>query len=158
MYEKILVPLDGSEVAEAALPNVADLALKMAPETVVEVSLLQVITAINYNVLTESGSAQIPYTESELAQIKQTALNYLEKVADGLRGQGIQVKTIATVGHAAEEIINAAHETDAHLIAMSTHGLSGLKRWALGSVTDKVLHESDIPMLIVRVKPERLKS
>ena len=57
-----------------------------------------------------------------------------------------------------EEIIKAAQDTEANLIAMSTHGASGLKRWAMGSVADKVLHHSEIPVLIVRVYHEKLKS
>lgn len=158
MYEKILVPLDGSEVAEAALPNIEDLALKMAPKTEIEVTLLQVVSTITYNVLTDDVRAQIPYTESEMAQIKHKALDYLEKVAAGMRGKGIKVQTMVSAGHAAEEIIKAAYETGANLIAMSTHGRSGLKRWALGSIADKVLHESDIPTLIVRAKRDKLKS
>jgi nucleotide-binding universal stress UspA family protein len=59
---------------------------------------------------------------------------------------------MVTVGEAAEEILKAAKETGANLIAMSTHGRSGLGRWALGSVTDKVLHLSEIPVLTVRAK------
>jgi nucleotide-binding universal stress UspA family protein len=72
-----------------------------------------------------------------------------------MRAKGIKVKTMISAGHAAEEIIKAAHDTDTNLIAMSTHGLSGLKRWALGSITDKVLHESEIPVLVVRTKHQK---
>jgi nucleotide-binding universal stress UspA family protein len=152
MYEKILVPLDGSKVAEAALPNVADLAMRMAPKTRIEVTLLQVISNLTYNVLTPEELAQIPYSEEDLKQIKQKSLDYLEKVAGTLRAKRIEVKTIVTVGHAAEEIIKVARQTDANVIAMSTHGYSGVKRWALGSIADKVLHISDIPVLLIRVK------
>lgn len=62
------------------------------------------------------------------------------------------VKTIVTEGHAAEKIIKIAHDVNADLIAMSTHGRSGLRKWALGNITDKVLHESSIPVLTVRAK------
>jgi nucleotide-binding universal stress UspA family protein len=152
MYEKILVPLDGSKVAEAALPNVTDLAIRMSPGTKIEVTLLQVVSTLTYNVLTENENAQIPYSESDLKEIKRKALAYLEKVAASLRAKGIDVKTKVAVGHAAEEIIKAASETGANVIAMSTHGFSGIKRWALGSVTDKVLHTSATPVLVVRAK------
>ena len=152
MYEKILVPLDGSKVAECALPNVEELVVKMAPKTIIEVTLLQVISNITYNVLTPEELAQIPYSEADLAQIKQKAQDYLEKVAATLRSKNIGVKTVVTVGHAAEEIVKAAQNTGANLIAMSTHGYSGVKRWAIGSVADKVLHSSDIPVLLVRAK------
>jgi len=152
MYEKILVPLDGSKVAEAALPNVEDLVIRMAPKTRIVVTLLQVISNLTYNVLTPEELAQIPYSEADLKQIKQKSMDYLEKIAATLRNKQISVKTRVSVGHAAEEIMKAAQETGANLIAMSTHGYSGVKRWALGSVADKVLHISDIPVLLVRVK------
>lgn len=152
MYEKILVPLDGSKTAEAALPNVQDLVVRMAPTTKIEITFLQVISNLTYNVLTTEEMAQIPYSESDLKQITQKALDYLEGVAGPLRAKGMNIKTMTTVGHAADEIVKAAHETGANLIAMSTHGLSGIKRWAMGSVADKVLHISDIPVLVVRAK------
>jgi len=152
MYEKILVPLDGSKVAETVLANVEDLVIRMAPKTKIEVTLLQVISNLTYNVLTPEEEAQIPYSVAELKQIKQNTLEYLERVAAPLRDKSLDVKTIVTVGHAAEEIIKIAHQTGANVIAMSTHGYSGVKRWALGSVADKVLHSSDIPVFIVRAK------
>ena len=152
MYEKILVPLDGSKVAEAALPNVENLVIRMAPKTKIKVTLLQVISNLTYNVLTPEELAQIPYTEADLEKIKQKSLKYLENVAATLRNNGVDVKTMIAVGHAAEEIIKAAQKTGANVIAMSTHGYSGVKRWALGSVADKVLHSSEIPVLLVRAK------
>ena len=154
MYERILVPLDGSAIAEAVLPNIEDLALRMAPKTEVEATLVQVISTLTYNVLTEDDRAQIPYSQGDMNQIKKRATDYLEKVAARMASKGIKVKTMVTEGHAAEEIIKAAARTDANVIAMSTHGFSGLKRWALGSVADKVLHESNVPVLIVRAKHE----
>ena len=148
MYEKILVPLDGSGVAEAVLPNVEDLAIKMAPATSIEVTLIQVISMMTYNVLTEDEKAQVPYSEADIKQISQKAQAYLDRVAAGMKSKGIKVNTMVRTGHAAEEIIDAAHDIKANLIAMSTHGLSGLRRWAMGSIADKVLHES--PVLVVR--------
>jgi nucleotide-binding universal stress UspA family protein len=152
MYEKILVPLDGSKVGEAALPNVENLAVRMAPETKIEVTLLQVISNLTYNVLTPEEQAQVPYSEADLKQIKQGALDYLEKVAAKLRVKGIDVKILVMTGHPAEGIIKAAQQTGANVIAMCTHGYSGVKRWALGSVADKVLHSSEIPVLLIRAK------
>jgi nucleotide-binding universal stress UspA family protein len=152
MYEKILVPLDGSKVGETALNNIEDLAIKLSPGTKVEIFLLQVISDLTFDVLTDSVAAQLPYSENDIRKIKQGVQNYLDKIALSLRQRGIAVTTIVVEGHAAEEIIKAAQQTNADLIAMSTHGRSGLRRWALGSVTDKVLHESKIPVLTVRAK------
>ena len=152
MYEKIIVPLDGSKVAEAVLPDIQGIVQRMVNGTRVEVTLLQVISNLTYNVLTPEEQVQIPYSAEDLQQIKQNAQSYLEKIAASLRSNGIDVKTMVSVGNAAEEIINAADKTGANLIAMSTHGYSGVKRWAIGSVADKVLHIANIPVLIVRAK------
>ena len=150
MYERILVPLDGSKVGEAALAEVESLAIKLAPCTQVEVTLLQVISDITFDFLTDNEAAQLPYDQGDLQKIEQAARNYLEKAAARLQGKDIQVKVMVTEGHAAEEIVKAAISTNADLIAMSSHGRSGLKRWALGSITDKVLHESPVSVLTVR--------
>jgi nucleotide-binding universal stress UspA family protein len=156
MYERILIPLDGSKVGEAALPEVENLLSKLAPDTQVEVTLLQVISDITYDFLTDDEAAQLPYDQGDLQKIEQAARNYLEKVAIRLKEKGIQVKIVVKEGHAAEEIVKSANSLNADLIAMSSHGRSGLRRWALGSITDKVIHESPISVLIVRsdkVKP-----
>jgi nucleotide-binding universal stress UspA family protein len=158
MYERILVPLDGSKTGEAALPNVEDLALKIMPGGQVEVTLLQVISELNYDFLTDKENAQLPYNESDRKKIEQSALGYLKGIANGLKNKGIAVNTMVAEGHAAEEIIKAAEKVNADLIAMSTHGRSGIGRWAMGSVTDKVLHESNIPVLTVRASPMMRKA
>ena len=153
MHERILVPLDGSKLGEAALPNVEDLAIKLSPGTATEIILLQVISDLTYDVLTDNAAAQLPYNAADLKKSKQAVQNYLDGIAERLRAKGITVTTMIAEGHAAEEIIKAAQQTKANLIAMSTHGRSGLRRWALGSITDKVLHESAVPVLTVQAKP-----
>jgi len=152
MYERILVPLDGSTVGEAALPYVESLASKLAPANRVEITLIQVISDLTFDFLTEQDAAQLPHPQNELEQIKSLSQAYLEKIADRLRSKGLEVKTMVTEGHAAEEILKASQQFNVDLIAMSTHGRSGLGRWAMGSITDKVLHESAIPVLTVRAR------
>jgi len=152
MYERLLVPLDGSTVGEAALPYVESLASKLAPANRVEITLIQVISDLTFDFLTEQDAAQLPHPQNELEQIKSLSQAYLEKIADRLRSKGLEVKTMVTEGHAAEEILKASQQFNVDLIAMSTHGRSGLGRWAMGSITDKVLHESAIPVLTVRAR------
>jgi nucleotide-binding universal stress UspA family protein len=148
MEERILVPLDGTEVGEAVLPKLETLVLKSVPGMEAEVTLLRVIPIVNYNVLTTDERAQLPYTESDQKELDKNAHDYLEKVAGKLRSRGFRVNTMVKTGPTAEEIVKAAHETDADLIAMSTHGRSGIIRWAIGSVTDKVIRlEGKIPVL-----------
>ncbi|MFC2060656.1 universal stress protein [Chloroflexota bacterium] len=149
MDEKILVPLDGSKVGEAALPYVEDLVSKLSPEVKVEITLLQVV-ASTHDVVAGEASAKVPYTEKEMGQIKDMAVNYLNKAGESLRGKGVVINCKVAFGKAADEIIKTADETNVDLIAMSTHGRSGLSRLAFGSVTEKVLHGRNVPVLTVR--------
>ena len=151
MYERILVPLDGSKIGEAALPVIEELVAKLSSQLKVEVTLLQVVTSLTYGVFTGELSAPVRYSEQDLKAIEKEAQAYLEKAGEGLKSKGAIVKTKVVSGTAAEEIIKAAEETKASLIAMSTHGRSGTSRWVLGSVTDKVLRVGKLPVLMVRV-------
>ena len=158
MYERIIVPLDGSKVGEAALPYVGELVSKLSPEIKVEVTLLQVVSSLTRYVIAGEASAQIPYTDKEMEQIKKKARDYLNKASEGLRGKKAMVKIKVAVGKADEEIIKAADEIHADLIAMSTHGRSGISRWAFGSVTDRVLQGAKVPILLVRMREEAEKT
>ena len=151
MNEKIVVPLDGSKVGEAALPYVEDLVSKLSPEVKTEVILLQVLSReVAHRVAGEAYSA-LHYSEEEMGKSKEKALEYLNSIGDPLRKKGLIVTPRVAMGDASEEIVRAAEEIDATLIAMSTHGRSGLSRWAFGSVTDKVLRrEGRIPIAMVR--------
>jgi nucleotide-binding universal stress UspA family protein len=150
MEERILVPLDGSKVSEAVLPKLEDLVLRSTPKMDVEVTLLQVISGMNFNMLTDDDAAQLKPDNAEVEELTRKAQDYLKEVSEKLTSKGIKVKTMVTFGHAAEEIVKAAHETRANLIAMSTHGRNGVVRWAIGSVTDKVIRlEGKIPVLAV---------
>ena len=158
MYEKILVPLDGSEVGETALPFVEELVSKLSPKPKVEVTLFQAISALTHWVVAGEASARVSYTEKELELIKKETIAYLNKAAEGLRSKGATVKTKVSIGNAAEEITKAAEEINANLIAMSTHGRSGLGRLAFGSVTDKVLRGGKVPVLLIRAPRETRKT
>ncbi len=154
MNERILVPLDGSKVGETALPYVDALVSKLSPEVKVEVTLLQVISSLTHYVVSGEVSAQVPYTKEEMEQIKNEAMEYLNKAVKGLRSKRAKVKIEVKIGGAAEEIIRVADEIKADLIAMSTHGRSGISRWAFGSVTDRVLRGGNVPVLVVRAPKE----
>ena len=156
MYERILVPLDGSKLGEAALPYVEGLVSKLSSVAKVEVTLIQVLSSLTHWIVAGEAGVSIPYTEPEMERFKQQAINYLGKAGEGLRSKGATVKTMTGVGNAAEEIISAAKETNVDLIAMSTHGRSGLSRLAFGSVTDRVLRGGAKPVLVVRA-PEAIE-
>ena len=154
MIERILVPLDGSKVGEAALPYVEELVLKLKPEAKTEVILLQVISSLTHYIIAGEASVQVPYNEKELEQIKKRARKYLNTAGESLKSKGFAVKVKITTGKTAEEIIKVADETRADLIAMSTHGRSGLSRLTFGSVTDKVLRTGTVPVLVVRASKD----
>jgi len=151
MQEKILVPLDGSKVGEAALPYVEDLVSKLSPEVQAEVILLQVLYSVSPSKLGGSEVADIAYTETQMEGNKKNARDYLNQTGEALRTKGATVTAKVAVGDASEEIVKAAEEIGANLIAMSTHGRSGLSRWAFGSVTDKVLRRGGrIPVAMIK--------
>jgi len=152
MDERIIVPLDGSKVGEAALPYVEDIVSKMSPEVKVEITLLQVLAPMTPHVVSGEASTSIFVTPQLMEQNKKLAIEYLDKTGESLKSKGATVVAKVAVGDASEEIVKAAEEINANLIAMSTHGRSGFSRWAFGSVTDKVLRrEGRIPIVMVRV-------
>jgi nucleotide-binding universal stress UspA family protein len=153
MSERILIPLDGSKLGEAALSYVDELISRLAPEEKVEITLFHVITAVRHplHIPAGGGSVSVPYNEEELAEMKDAAIDFLNKVSDGLRNEKVTVMCKVSVSeNPADEIIKAEVEVNADLVAMSTHGRSGISRFAIGSVADKVLRGGTVPVLMVR--------
>jgi len=161
MYQKILVPLDGSKIGEAALPYVEGLVTELSPGAKVEVTLLQVVSSLpHYMVAGEEDMTSLPivYTEEEIERFKKNAAGYLDKAGEVLVSKGAIVKIVVGLGRAAEEIIRVADEINADIIAMSSHGRSGFSRWAYGSVTDRVLRGGNKPVLVVKALKEAQKT
>jgi nucleotide-binding universal stress UspA family protein len=151
MDEKIVVPLDGSKVGEAALPYVKDILSKLSPEVKTEVVLLQVLAPTSIPTVSGRTPGETAYTEQQLEETEKKAMEYLNQTAEAMRSKGVSVTAKVAVGDASEQIVKVAEEIDANLIAMSTHGRSGLSRWAFGSVTDRVLRrEGRIPVAMIR--------
>jgi nucleotide-binding universal stress UspA family protein len=142
---KILVPLDGSDAGAASLPHVEGLAVRLKADII----LLQVIE-LGRHVHTVGGLDYVPYPEPVVESLKGKARDYLEKIGTTLRGRGCVVRSEVRVGESAQQIIRVADEIGAHLVVMSTHGRSGIKKWAFGSVTDKVLQAGHTPIMLVR--------
>lgn len=151
MYKKILVPLDGSEFAEVVLPHVEDIARRMEAEVV----LMRVVHYVaDYlaaaNVMTATNPMVLESIKEGDDAIRQEAGKYLVGIASLLRDKGLKVKTDVLFGPVAESILDAADEEKADLIAMSTHGRSGVARWLVGSVADRIVHGAKVPVLLVR--------
>ena len=156
MPENILIPLDGSKLSETAVRYVEDMVSNMSSANKVEVTLFHAVTAIKHDVEISGGGAgtiTLPYSKSELEQMKSDAFQYLTKVGESLKSKGANVSAKVSIGQdAAHEIIQAEEEVNADLVAMTTHGRAGISRWAFGSVTDKVLRGGKVPVLMVRAR------
>ena len=142
MFKKILVPLDGSPMAEAVLPYIR----RMAKEDGAEIELLNV-TMIPIAAYPVDAPLDI---EPMIQQQRQASEQYLKQVVDDIGHEGIKVTPLISEGPVAEQILSYAESTGVDLIAMSTHGRSGLSRWLMGSVADKVLHGAKVPVLLIR--------
>ncbi|MGB2814920.1 MAG: universal stress protein [Dehalococcoidales bacterium] len=154
MFERIMVPLDGSKVGEAALEHVERIIAKIAPNVKIEVILLQVLTSLTHYVIAGEASVQVPYTDKEIDYITRKAKVYLSTTGECLKSKGVSIKTKVVTGKADEEIVKTADELKVDLIAMSTHGRSGLSRLTFGSITAKVLRSANIPVLVIRAPKE----
>lgn len=152
MSEKILMPLDGSKMGEAALTYLDGFISRLAPGKKVEITLFHVITAVRHSVHYQGGGmVSIPYTEEELNGFREEAKAYLRRVSKSLRSEQITiVPKVAVNQNPAEAIIEAEKEVNADLVAMATHGRSGISRFALGSVAEKVMRGGGVPVLMVR--------
>jgi nucleotide-binding universal stress UspA family protein len=146
-FKRILLPLDGSELGEASLPYVEELAIV----TKAEVILLQVVKPHYDIALAEGYTSHLGRISAEyLTHASAAAKDYLNSVKERLAKMGITARSEVEVGSPAERIVGYAKESNIDLIAMSTHGRSGIGRWLLGSVADKVIHAADRPILLVR--------
>lgn len=155
MYQRILVPLDGSAFAEQALHHAQQVAqpgqseihlLSVAPlledQSLAVVDLYPVYVYRDYLV---DHNVEMDRITTELA-------GYLEQVSARVQAAGFKAVPAIRFGQPAEEIITYAAKSGCDLIAMSTHGRSGIGRWVYGSVADKVLRSSSIPVLLVRAQ------
>ena len=135
--KRILVPLDGSQCAETVLPKVE----KLAVDLKVGICLLRVAYAHSF-----PGADP---TDAEVTVVRE-AEDYLKTVEERLKAKGLKVDSHVRYGNDAEEILDHAAMKDIDMVAMSTHGRSGVGRWLLGSVAEKILRHSPKPIFLVR--------
>jgi nucleotide-binding universal stress UspA family protein len=144
--KSIVVPLDGSELAEGVLPTVTELA-----KTLKAAVVLFRAYNIPYNAYAGGEGYYAVNYEELLAAMKDEAVDYLEKKTEALKKSGVgDVSYAVKEGFAADEIIALAGKYPDNLIGMCTHGRSGVKRWMLGSVTETVVRHSAEPVLVLR--------
>ncbi len=136
MYKKILVPVDGSKLAERSLSYAEEFGSRCGSE----ITLIQVV---------EEGDPRITVFKEDTTILASGARRYLDEVANDLNNRSISTKSVVGVGNSAAEIVDYANKEKIDLILMATHGRSGIKRWALGSVAAKVLRKSTTPVFLV---------
>lgn len=146
MYKKVLVPLDGSELAECILPHVKSIAVGCGTGDVV---FLRVVEPFRM-----PSGADVSFSDKDINRInsetKASAENYLNQLASHTKYDGVNIQTKVLSGNAAEKIAEYASENGVDLITISTHGRSGISRWAWGSVADRVMRSACIPVMMVR--------
>lgn len=151
LISRILLPLDGSEAGEAAITQVKGLRSRLEAE----VTLLEVVST-GRHLRTVGGLDYILYPESEIESFKTEAKEYLDKVYKRLQ-RGKKTKGELTIairtGEVTKEILNYAKKKRVSLIAIASHGHSGMTKWVFGSTAQKVIEDSPIPVLVVKSAP-----
>lgn len=144
MFERILVPLDGSERAEAVLPTVTGLARGTGSQILL------------FRAYSAGLGAGFEYSALTL-EFRLGAEEYLKGVKERLRAEGVAAETRTLLGDPAWTILELAEREEASLVALATHGRTGISRWVFGSVTEKVLRASTKPLLIAHSFPTPAK-
>jgi nucleotide-binding universal stress UspA family protein len=141
MYKKILVPLDGSPLAEAVLPHAEAIArLEDA-----EIILLRVPVLVSAEFLAGDPTVAQMIQEGEEAE----SVRYVNQKMDELKKARFRVSAVTQQGPVPDTILAVAEKTGADMIAMSTHGRTGIQRWLMGSVADRIVHHAHIPVMLI---------
>ncbi|MFH1646829.1 MAG: universal stress protein [Chloroflexota bacterium] len=154
MYKKVIVPLDGSELAECVLPHVEAIAGGCG---VAEVVLVRVIEPVHLPVGTMTDGADV-FTEADAERVrkrqdkvdKTEALDYLTGVAKRLELGRARKQTQVIMGHAADMLVDFTKGSGADLVVIASHGRSGISRWVFGSVAERLVRGACVPVLMVR--------
>lgn len=145
MYQKILVPLDGSSLAECVIPHIEAIAKA-------ESSLVELISAIEPVEIPTRG--KIALTDDDLKQIsyelKKETRKYLERIAERLKKSGIKATYTILSGKPAESMVEYVNDNNYDLVIIATHGRSGITKWFWGSVAEKILRAINVPVLLVK--------
>jgi nucleotide-binding universal stress UspA family protein len=150
---KVVVPLDGSELAERVLNNVKGL-VDYFGTGAIDIVLLRVCELFTQpNAYPPSMSLSWEeYVKFETRVCKGICMSYLNEVKGRFKKELISIRSVVPVGNAAEEVIKYVNKEKADLMVMSTHGRSGISRWAFGSISSKILEGTSTPVIILRSK------
>lgn len=147
MYQKIMVPLDGSKLAECVFPHVDALARGCLVKTI---TFVQAVEPFQY----PSYAEELTITPDEIHRINSdnrvAAETYLKKWADNFKYENVNVRWEVLTGRPADVLADYAVKNQADLILIATHGRSGVSRWVWGSIADRLLRSACVPVLMVR--------
>ena len=154
--KRVIVPLDGSKLAESILPTVIELAKRLKLETIL-VRAFDVPVSLYARPADSRSRPGYEEMQKQLKAIQEQfeaeARDYLEKTAEELKRAGLDdVTVVFPEGNGADQIIALARETPDSFVAMCTHGRSGVTRWVLGSVTESSVRHADKPVLVIRAR------
>ena len=180
MYKKIVVPLDGSKLAECVLPHIENIVKGSGTEEIILITVTERFAGLlpknNANKPAENSGefqpavafADRPYSARPFeidpslkipvvtGKVLKQGQRYLAKIAEQLGKKGIKTGIAVLMGEAAEQIVDFTGDEKADLIIMASHGRSGFSRWAMGSVAEKVFHGSSVPILLVKASPQEM--
>ena len=146
----VLVPLDGSELAETVLDHAEELAKQFGTQSV-DITLLRVCELFSQPHYPPSMPLSWEeYLKYETKKCKEVCLTYLSGVKKRLKRGGLNVRAVVPVGNPAEAIVEYVNKKPVNLIMMSTHGHTGLSLWAFGGIANKVMKGTSTPVLLVR--------
>ena len=153
MYTNIMVPLDGSELAECVLPHVEGFIAECRVKSIVLVRVVEPAPTKFDDTASLSATSRELLVES-IRKIEEkrrsAALDYLNRVERRLKHEGLKLTAEVLVGGVAESLADYTEKSDIDLIIIATHGRSGISRWMRGSIADRVLRFSPVPVLMVR--------
>ncbi len=142
MYRKILVPLDGSKVAEGVLPHAKALAYSEGAELI--------LLTVGANPALDFAFSDPGLAQSAVQEQQERSKKYIDGIESELKAAGFKTSSLLRFGSVAETILEVADELQVDAIAMSTHGRTGPARWLLGSIAERVVHSSKVPVLLIR--------
>jgi len=149
MYSKVIVPLDGSELVECVLPHIESIAKGCGVRDVIFVHVVE-----PFRLAGAREEDAIYISQEDVQRIDseniRAANDYITQIAARVRLDGTNISSEVIVGKAADSIADYATRSGAELIVIATHGRSGVSRWVYGSVADRILRSSCVPVLMVR--------
>jgi nucleotide-binding universal stress UspA family protein len=146
VYNKILVPLDTSELSECSLEHVVNITRSCHISQVILFTVIEPLSAQAVSALAQAGGDILLKAEQDN---QNAARNYINRVSERLTNRGISNEVVVKDGRPAEEILEFCRQNGIDMIIMSTHGRSGATRWFFGSVAEKVARHSAIPVLLI---------